>query len=79
MDVRITNLEKQNDTLTNQTSEELETFVNSMTVVQKQRWYIKITLKINPDFLSIFIALIDSGADLNCRIFCKNVLKTFNS
>ena len=66
MDVRITNLEKQNDTLTNQTSEELETFVNSMTVVQKQRWYIKITLKINPDFLSTFIALIDSGADLNC-------------
>ena len=37
-----------------------------MTIVQKQRWYIKITLKINLDFQSTFIALIDSGADLNC-------------
>ena len=37
-----------------------------MTIVQKQRWYTKITLKINPNFQSTFIALIDSGADLNC-------------
>ena len=37
-----------------------------MTLVQKQRWYTKITLKINPDFQSTFIALIDSEADLNC-------------
>ena len=37
-----------------------ETFVHSMTIVQKQRWYTKITLKINPDFKSTFIALIDS-------------------
>ena len=37
-----------------------------MTTVQKQRWYTKITLKINPDFQSNFIALINSGADLNC-------------
>ena len=37
-----------------------------MTIVQKQRWYTKITLKINPDFQSTFIALIDLGADLNC-------------
>ena len=37
-----------------------------MTVVQKQIWYTKITLKINPDFQSTFIALIGSGADLNC-------------
>ena len=64
--IRITNLENQKDTLTNQTFEELETFVNSMTIVQKQRWYTKITLKINPDFQSTFIALIDSSADLNC-------------
>ena len=63
---RITNLENKKDTITNQTSEELETFVHSMTIVQKQRWYIKITLKINPDFQSTFIALIDSGAYLNC-------------
>ena len=37
-----------------------------MTIVQKQRWYTKITLKIKPDFQSTFIALIDSGADLYC-------------
>ena len=37
-----------------------------MTIVQKQTWYTKITLKINPDFQSTFIALINSGADLNC-------------
>ena len=66
IDVPITNLENQRETLTNQTSEELETFVNSMTIVQKQRWYTKITLKINPDFQSTFITLIDSGAYLNC-------------
>ena len=66
IDVRIKNLENQKDTLTNQTSEELETFVNSMTIVQKQRWYTTITLKINPDFQSTFIALIDSEVDLNC-------------
>ena len=37
-----------------------------MTIVQKQRWYTKITLKIIPDYQASFIALIDSGADLNC-------------
>ena len=37
-----------------------------MTIVQKQRWYTKITLKINPNYQGTFIALIDSGADLNC-------------
>ena len=37
IDVQITNLENQKETLTNQTYEELETFVNSMTIVQKQR------------------------------------------
>ena len=37
-----------------------------MTIVQKQRWYTKITLKINSDFQSTFITLIDLGADLNC-------------
>ena len=66
MEFRISNLENQKDTLTPQNSEELESFINSMTIVQKQRWYTKIILKINPDFQSTFIALIDSGADLNC-------------
>ena len=66
MDARIKYLDDQKETFTNQTYEELETFVNSMTIVQKQRWYTKITLKINHDFQSTFIALIDSGANLNC-------------
>ena len=37
-----------------------------MTIVQKQIWYTKITLKINPDFQLTFITLINSGDDLNC-------------
>ena len=39
--------------------------MHSMTIVQKQRWYIKITLKINPSYQETFIVLIYSGADLN--------------
>ena len=66
IDTRIINLEHQKDVLTSETNEELETFVHSMTIVQKQRWYTKITLKINPNYQGTFIALIDSGADLNC-------------
>ena len=66
IDSRITNLENQKDTLTSETNEELEIFVHSMTVVQKQRWYTKIILKISPDYQSTFIALIDLGAYLNC-------------
>ena len=66
IDTRITNLEHQKEVLTSETNEDLETFVHSMTIVQKQRWYTKITLKINPDYQASFIALIASGADLNC-------------
>ena len=66
IDIRITNLKNLKDNMTSETNEELETFVHSMTIVQKQRWYTKITLRINPDFQSTFIALIDSGAYLNC-------------
>ena len=65
IDTRITNLEHQKEVLTSETNEDLETFVHSMTIVQKQRWYTKITLKINPDYQASFIALIDSRADLN--------------
>ena len=66
IDTRITNLEHQKEVLTSETNEDLETFVHSMTIVQKQRWYTKITLKINPNYQGTFIALIYSGADLNC-------------
>ena len=66
LDFKIQNIENQKAILTPQTSEDLDIFLNSMTIVQKQRRYTKITLKINPDFQSTFIALIDSGVDLNC-------------
>ena len=66
LDFNIQNIENQKVSLTPQTSEDFDTLVNSMTIVQKQRWYTKITLKINPDFQSTFIALIDSRANLNC-------------
>ena len=66
IDFRLTNLENQKEVLSNETNEEFETFVHSMTIVQKQRWYTKIILKINPDYQATFVALIDSGADLNC-------------
>ena len=66
IDLRITNLENQKEVLTSETNEELETFVHSMTIVQKQRWYTKINLKIKPNYNATLIALIDSGADLNC-------------
>ena len=66
LDFKIQYIENQKTTLTSQTSEDLYNFVNSMTIVQKQRWYTKITLKINPNFQSTFIVLIDSRADLNC-------------
>ena len=47
-------------------SEDFDNFVNTITIIEKQRWYTKITLKIDPDYPSTFIAVIDSGADLNC-------------
>ena len=65
IDHRLLDLETQKD-LSKEKYEEFETFVHSMNIVQKQRWYTKITLKINPDYKESFIALIDSGADLNC-------------
>ena len=67
LEFKIQNIETQKVPLTPQTFEDLDNFFNSMTIVQKQRWYTKITLKINPDFQSTFIALIDLGADLNCK------------
>ena len=37
-----------------------------MTIVQKQIWYTKITLKINHNYKGTLLALINSEADLNC-------------
>ena len=56
IDTRITILEQQKEVLTSETNEDLETFVHSMTIVQKQRWYTKIILKINPNYQNTFIA-----------------------
>ena len=67
LEFKIQNIETQKVPLTPQNFEDLDNFGNSMTIVQKQRWYTKITLKINLDFQSTFIALIDLGADLNCK------------
>ena len=58
-------MENQGISLVTPTSEDLDNFVNTITIVEKQRWYTKITLKIDPDYQSTFIALIDSGAYLN--------------
>ena len=67
LDLKIQQIEPQGvSTLTPQNSEDLDNFVNTMTIVEKQRWCTKITLKIKPDYQSSFIALIDSGANLNC-------------
>ena len=67
IDSRLQNIENQEISLKNQTTEELENFVNLITIVEKHRWYTKITLKIYPDYQATFVALIDSGAYLNCR------------
>ena len=85
IDVRISNLEHKKEVITSETNDDLETFVHNMTIVQKQRWYTKITLKINPDYQSTFIALLThsifklyTGRINSYCIFCKNFSKTFN-
>ena len=60
IDFKLQNMENQGIFVNNQTPEELNNFVNSMTIVEKQRWYTKITLKIDPNYQSTFITLIDS-------------------
>ena len=68
LDLKIQQIETQGVyTLTPQKLEDLDNFVNTMTIVENQRWYNKITLKIKPDYQSSFIALIKSGTNLNCK------------
>ena len=50
IDSKLHNMENQGISLNNYNFEEVDNFVNSMTIVEKQRWYTKITLKINPDY-----------------------------
>ena len=41
-------------------------FVNTITKMIRQNWHIKIRIFIKPDFSKDIIALVDSGADINC-------------
>ena len=41
-------------------------FVNTITKMITQKWHIKIKLFIRPNFSKEFVALVDSGADINC-------------
>ena len=66
MDSRIQNIENQEIFLNNQTTDEFDNFVKSITIVEKQKWYTKITFKIYLDYKATCVALIDLGANLNC-------------
>ena len=40
--------------------------MNAITKMIRQKWHIKIRIFIKPDFSNNIIALVDSGADINC-------------
>ena len=46
--------------------ESSQLFVNTITKMITQKWHIKIKLFVKPDFSQELIALVDSGADINC-------------
>ena len=46
--------------------ESSQLFVNTITKMIRQKWHIKIRIFIKPDFSKDIIALVDSGADINC-------------
>ena len=46
--------------------ESSQLFVNTITKMITQKWHVKIKLFVKPDFSKEFIALVDSGADINC-------------
>ena len=41
-------------------------FLNIIDRMIFQKWYTKITLVVHKEFLIIVVALVDSGADMNC-------------
>ena len=45
--------------------ESSQLFVNTITRMITQKWHIKMKLFIKPDFSKEFVALVDSGADIN--------------
>lgn len=59
-------------------SEKLENdhneFIDTITKVSPQKWYIKITLRIHNEYEFTSLALLDSGADQNC--ICEGLIPT---
>ena len=45
--------------------ESSQLFVNTITRMITQKWHIKMKLFIKPDFSKEFVALVDSGVDIN--------------
>ena len=73
LEIRLKVLEKQNlQTFENTEEVQLEEgessqlFVNTITKMITQKWHIKIRLFIKPDFSKEYVALVDSGANINC-------------
>ena len=46
--------------------ESSQSFVNTITKMTTQKWHIKVKLFIKPNFCKEFLALVDSGIDINC-------------
>ena len=46
--------------------ESSQSFVNTITKMTTQKWHIKVKLFIKPNFCKEFLALVDSGVDINC-------------
>ena len=46
--------------------ESSQSFVNTITKMTTQKWNIKVKLFIKPNFCKEFLALVDSGVDINC-------------
>ena len=46
--------------------ESSQLFINTITRMITQKWHIKVKFFIKPDFSKEFVALVDSGADINC-------------
>ena len=46
--------------------ESSQLLINTITRMITQKWHIKVNFFIKPDFSKEFVALVDSGADINC-------------
>ena len=65
-----------------ETWESSELFVKTIKHITTQKWFVKLKLLIKPDFSKEFLALVDSGDDVNCvqegsildKIFASNLI-----